>query len=57
MKEKSMKILYLNAMGPTENFEQGGIFVTQRIKALMQLDVQVIPVSSGDVYKRQERRL
>lgn len=50
MKEKGMKILYLNAMGPTENFEQGGIFVTQRIKTLMRLDVQVIPVSSGIEY-------
>lgn len=38
-----MKILYINAMGAKEKNPMGGIFVTQRIKALQQMNVEVIP--------------
>lgn len=40
-----MKILYVNAMGPTEKTPQGGIFVTRRIESLKDLGVDVLPVS------------
>lgn len=52
MIDKKLKILYINAMGPTERNPQGGIFVTHRIKALTELGVQVIPVSFGLEYSR-----
>lgn len=52
MIDKKLKILYINAMGPTERNPQGGIFVTHRIKALTELGVQVIPVSFGLDYSR-----
>lgn len=39
-----MRILYINAMGPKERSPQRGVFVSQRIKALKGLDVDVIPI-------------
>lgn len=45
-----MKVLYINAMGPTEKNPLGGIFVSQRIVALRKLGVDVIPVNIGFTY-------
>lgn len=43
---KKISVLYINAMGPSENFPGGGVFVTQRIRALREIQlVDVIPVS------------
>lgn len=40
-----MKILYINAMGATDQAPLGGVFVSHRIKALRKLGVEVYPVS------------
>ena len=40
-----MKILYINAMGPTQRAPLGGIFVSQRIRALRKLGVEICPVN------------
>lgn len=45
-----MKVLYINAMGPTEKTPFGGIFVSHRISALRKLGVDVIPVSIGIMF-------
>lgn len=45
-----MKILYINGMGPRDKAPLGGIFVTQRIRALKALGAEVIPVNAGTVY-------
>lgn len=47
-----MKVLYVNAMGATTKNPAGGIFVSQRINALRQLGVEVIPVSLKIEYSR-----
>lgn len=47
-----MKILYINAMGPTERMPLGGIFVSQRIRALKMLGVEIIPFNMTIVYSR-----
>lgn len=45
-----MKVLYINAMGPTQKAPLGGIFVSQRILALKKLGVDVIPVNAAILY-------
>lgn len=47
---KKIHVLYINAMGPREKMASGGIFVTQRIKALRELGIIVEPVSLGIQY-------
>lgn len=42
---KKSSVLYINAMGPREKTPQGGTFITQRIRALRDIDeIEVIPV-------------
>lgn len=47
-----MRIFYINAMGPKEKAPQRGIFVTQRIKALENLNIEVKPIACDIEYSR-----
>ena len=47
-----MRVFYINAMGPKEKAPQRGIFVTQRIKALEELNVAVDPIACDIEYSR-----
>lgn len=52
MKEQP-SVLYINAMGPMEKSPRGGVFVTQRIRALRTIyDADVIPVSLYVTYSK-----
>lgn len=52
MTDKQMSIAYINAMGPTDRFPHGGVFVTQRIRALQKKNVNVIPIALGIEYTK-----
>lgn len=45
-----MKVLYINAMGPKKDAPLGGIFVSQRVRALRELGADVVPVNAGITY-------
>lgn len=50
---KKISVLYINAMGPSEKTPNGGIFITQRIRALREVrQIDVIPVSLFLNYSR-----
>lgn len=56
--KKKISVLYINSMGPSENFPNGGVFVTQRIRALREIQqVDVIPVSLFLNYSKLTRFL
>lgn len=54
---EEMKVLYINAMGPKEKSPQRGIFVSQRIKALKKMGVDVVPCSLDIEYSKIAKKI